>query len=125
MKQILSLTTLFEMSVASLSCLDAKLASEGGSNLQQKCQGIKKQIGEIEGSIERLQTLKNKVKRLDPNQESLNNIKLRISSSQLSLNLFSGDSSTRSSTDMRRSIATSFQIANPEAKDSHDLAEVD
>ena len=66
---------------------------------------MKKQIEGIERAAEKLQTLKNKVKKLDPNQESLNNIRVRVSQSQLSLNPFAGDASTRSSSDLRRSIA--------------------
>ena len=55
----------------------------------------------IERGAEKLQNLKNKVKKLDPNQESLNNIKVRMSTSQLNLNVMDS-SSARSQNDLRK-----------------------
>ena len=99
------------MSIASLSKSVSSLSLKGQS-ASEKCRSLKKQAEGIERAAEKLQALKNKVKKLDPNLESLNNIKVRISQSQLSLNPFSGDASTRSSIDLRRSLVASSQLAS-------------
>jgi hypothetical protein len=63
------------------------------------------------------------VKKLDPNLESLSSIKVRVSQSTLSLmNPFSGDASTRSSSDLRRSILASSEIGDSASKNPIDMA---
>ena len=76
----------------------------------------------MERGIEKLQTLKSKVKKLDPNQESLNNITVRMSISGRSLSLYRGDASTRSSNDLRRSIAASSQLSDDPSEAADDRA---
>ena len=44
-----------------------------------RARAVKKSIEGVERAVEKLQNLKNKVKKLDPNQESLNNIRTRVS----------------------------------------------
>ena len=46
---------------------------------------VTKSIKDVDKSREKLLNLKNKVRKLDPNQESVNNLKVKISTSQLHL----------------------------------------
>jgi len=66
MKQIINLGTLFDMSIASLSGIVARM-TQAGQQGAERCKGYKKSIEVIERGAEKLQTLKNKVKKLDPN----------------------------------------------------------
>ena len=45
----------------------------------ERSKAVKKSLEGVERAIEKLSNLKNKVKKLDPNQESLNNIRTRVS----------------------------------------------
>ena len=76
------------MSVASLSKTISDLSQAGqaaGADLE-RIKAVKKSVEGVERAIEKLSNLKNKVKKLDPNQESLNNIRTRVSQGRLSLN---------------------------------------
>ena len=55
--------------------------TQAGQQSSERCKNFRKQVEAIERGAEKLQTLKNKVKKLDPNQESMNNIKVRMSTS--------------------------------------------
>ena len=94
------------MSIASLTKNLSKM-TQLGLQESDKYRSTKKSLSNIESLMEKLQSLKSKIKRLDPNQESLNNIRVRVSQSQVSLNPFGGDESTRSSFSARRSIVAS------------------
>ena len=78
MKQIIRLGVLFDMSITSLSENLSGLSQDGQVE-SEKCLSLKKSIEGINISVEKLQKLKKKVKQLDPNQESLVNIKVRVS----------------------------------------------
>ena len=80
MKQIISLGFLFDMSIASLSKTLSDLSQAGGQPaVMERSKAIKKSLEGVERAVEKLSNLKNKVKKLDPNQESLNNIRTRVS----------------------------------------------
>ena len=85
MKQIIGLSVLFDMSIASLSKIISQLNQAGLAD-SDKCRAVKKSIEGVERSIEKLQNLKTKVKKLDPNKESLNNIKKRVSQNSIGRN---------------------------------------
>lgn len=76
MKQIISLGFLFDMSIASLSKTLSDLSQAADV---ERSKAVKKSLEGVERAIEKLSNLKNKVKKLDPNQESLNNIRTRVS----------------------------------------------
>ena len=83
MKQIIQLGYLFDMSVASLSKFISTM-SQNGQAQTDKYTKVKKQLEGVERSIEKLQNLKNRIKKLDPNQESLSHIRSRVSNSNIS-----------------------------------------
>lgn len=66
------------MSIASLSRVLSELG-QLGLGKSDRARALKKSIEGVERAGEKLQSLKNKVKKLDPNQESLNNIRTRVS----------------------------------------------
>lgn len=68
------------MSIASLS-KNVQVMAQAGLSGTEQYKAMKKSIEGVEISTEKLQTLKNKVKKLDPNQESLNNIRVKVSQS--------------------------------------------
>ena len=61
MKQIIGLSVLFDMSIASLSKIISQLNQAGLAD-SDKCRAVKKSIEGVERSIEKLQNLKTKVK---------------------------------------------------------------
>ncbi len=61
------------------------------------------------------------MKKLDPNLESLSSIKVRVSQSTISLNPFSASESTRSSSDLRRSLVASSEIDGMPSKSLLDV----
>ena len=69
------------MSHASLSARATNLAQAGQAETDRG-KALAKSIKGIERSSETLSSLKIKVKRLDPNQESLDNISTRVSKSR-------------------------------------------
>ena len=66
------------MSIASLSRALSEMSQLGMAE-SDRARAVKKSIEGVERAVEKLQNLKNKVKKLDPNQESLNNIRTRVS----------------------------------------------
>ena len=109
------------MSVASLTKMLAGL-SKAGQGETDRYRSLEKSLKGVERSLEKLQTLKNKVKKLDPNQESMNNIRLKVSSSSHSVR---SNGSTKSSSNIRKSLVAGFpELENAYAEGADDQEEL-
>lgn len=73
MQQCLQLQVLFELSQASLT--KASTRQEKSKSLNKSLISLKN----VDLLMDKLQTLKHKVKKLDPNQESLSDIQMKLS----------------------------------------------